>query len=43
MIRCKITIDKEPDGKWDLVIVTDAGEDQLAEAFRIIPPTTENS
>lgn len=43
MIRCKIKIDKEPDGKWDLVIVTDAGEDQLAEAFSIVPPTSENS
>jgi hypothetical protein len=35
-IRCKIVIDKKPDGKWDLIVVNeDGGEDRLPEAFTV--------
>jgi hypothetical protein len=35
-IRCKFTLDKPPDGKWDLVVQNDDGEEaRLTEAFKI--------
>jgi hypothetical protein len=35
-IQCKVMIDKEPDGKWDVIVSNDDGKQaKLAEAFTI--------
>lgn len=35
-IQCKVKIDKEPDGKWDVVVLNEDGKEaRLAEAFTI--------